>query len=401
MAQVVGVRTTNQAITETRLVRRVDEKIAELEPNEAAVITFLMKLGSRKAVDSPRYEWIEDDYVARWTTNGTATVGASASSTTVTVTDGTLFTAGDLFVVPNAATSSTVPEVIRVTAVTSNTLTVVRGATPAAINASVALRIIGTAYEEGATTPVAKSTAPTVKTSYTEIFRTSWNFTRTQVASRVYGAASGERMREQKKKLVEHKITMNGSFLFGTATESLTGGPNSNPIRTTMGLNSVITTNVTDAGGSLTRKTFETFSRQAFRYGSREKLLLAAPIIISAIHDWGNSFLHVGPLEKVYGVNVQRVMSGHGQWMLVRDWMLEDGVSGKNGFGGWGYSLDMDSLEYFYLSGNGQNRDTHLLEDQIKDGRDAFVDEYLTEAGLRVTQEKRFAKLYDVTDYAS
>lgn len=404
MAQVIGVRTTNQVITETRQVRRVDDQIAMLEPNENPLLTFTMKLKKRKGIDSPRYEWFEDDYVARWTTNSATTVNANSGSTTVTVNDGTLFVAGDLFLVPNADSSSTAPELVRVTAVSTNTLTVVRaqgGTSVAAINAGAALRIVGNAYEEGAVTPSAKTTAPVAKISYTQIFRSSLNFTKTQVATKAYGAPDGERKREQRKKLIEQKEKMNAAFLFGSASESLTGGPTGAPVRTTMGLNSVISTNITDAGGVLTKKTFETFSRSAFRYGSREKLLLASPMVISAIHDWGNSFLLVKPLEKVYGVDVNRVQTGHGTWMLARDWMLEKGISGGNGFSGYAYSVDMDSLEYFFLNANGENRDTHLIQNAIQDGRDAFVDEYLTEAGLRIIQEKRFAKLFDVTDYSS
>lgn len=404
MAQVIGVRTTNQVITETRLVRRVDDQIAMLEPNENPLLTFTMKLKKRKGIDSPRYEWFEDDYVARWTTNSATTVNANTGSTTVTVADGTLFVAGDLFLVPNVDSSSTAPELVRVTVVATNTLTVVRaqgGTTVAAINAGAALRIVGNAYEEGAVTPSAKTTAPAAKISYTQIFRSSLNFTKTQVASKSYGAPDGERKREQRKKLIEQKEKMNAAFLFGSASESLTGGPSGASVRTTMGLNGVIATNITDAGGTLTKKTFETFSRAAFRYGSREKLLLASPMVISAIHDWGNSFLLVKPLEKVFGVDVNRVQTGHGTWMLARDWMLEKGISGGNGFSGYAYSIDMDSLEYFFLNANGENRDTHLIQNAIQDGRDAYVDEYLTEAGLRIIQEKRFAKLFDVTDYSA
>lgn len=402
--QVIGVRTTNQAITETRLVRRVDDQIAMLEPNQNPLLTLTMRLKKRRSVDSPRYEWFEDDYVARWTTNSTATVAAASGSTTVTVADGSLFVAGDLFLVPQANGSTTAPELIRVTVVTGDVLTVVRaqgGTSVAAINPTAALRIVGNAYEEGAITPAAKSTAPAEKISYTQIFRSASNFTKTQVASKVYGAPDGERKREQKKKLIEQKEKMNAAFLFGSASESLTGGPSGAPVRTTMGLNSVVATNITDAGGVLTKKTFEAFARAAFRYGSQEKLLLASPMIISAIHEWGNSFLLVKPMETVYGVNVNRVQTGHGSWLLAKDWMLENGVAGGNGFAGYGFSVDMDSIEYFYLNANGENRDTHLIQNAIQDGRDAYVDEYLTEGGLRIIQEKRFARIHNVLDFSA
>lgn len=403
MAQLAGVRTTAQTITETRLVRRVDDQIAMLEGTQAdqPLITFLNMMKRRKGIDSPRYEWFEDDYVSRWTTS-TQTVNSSATS--MTVADGTLFVVGDIFIAPGLATSSTAPEIVQVAAISTNTLTIVRGfagSAAAGITSGDALRIMGNAYEENAVPASAKSTAPVGKISYTQIFKTSLSHSKTQVASKAYGAPQGERAREQKKKLVEHKEKMNVAFLFGKASESNSGGPSGNPIRTTMGLNTVVSTNVTDAGGILTRKTIESFAASAFRYGSKEKIMLSCAKLISAFHEWGNSFMKVDPMEKVFGVNIQKVQTGHGVWMLMRDWMLENGIASKNGFNGFNYSVDVDSMEYFYLNGNGESRDTHLIENSIRDGRDGYLDEYITEGGIRIMQEKRFGKLFDVTDYSA
>lgn len=403
MAQIIGVRDTRQSITnENVLVRQVNEDIVLLEPNETPLVTFTIKLKKRKDVKTPRYEWLEDDYVARWAQNGTDTVNANSGSVTLTVTDGTLFVAGDLILIPVANTSSNDPEIVRVTAVATNTLTIVRGvggSTIRSIDANAALRLLGSASEEGAAPPSAKTTTKATKITYTEIFRTAVNISKTQAASQLYGSPNGERKSEHKKKLVEHKQKLNAQALFGVASESLTGGPSGAPIRTTMGLNSVITSNKTDANASLTRKTFETFSRSVFRYGSSQKLLLAAPVIISAIHDWGNSFLMVKPTEKVFGVDINRVQTGHGDFLLARDWMLEDGVAGKNGFSGTAFAIDVDSLGYVYLNNNGENRDTRILMDVIKDGRDAYVDEILTEGGFWFRHEKKFGKLFNATDY--
>lgn len=405
MAQKVGTRSTNQSITaEGVLVREVGEELVLLEPNGAPLLTFIMKMKKRKAVYSPRYEWLEDDYVARWGTNSSDTVNAVTTSTTVTVVDGTLFVPGDLFLVPKAISSSAAPEICRVTVVAGNVLTVVRnvgsGATIAAINPDVALRILGSASEEGALPPSAKSTTIATKTTYTQIFRTTIDLTGTQMASKLYGSPGGERKRLHKKKLVEHKQKMNISALFGQAAEALTGGANGNPIRTTMGLNSRISSNVTDANGTLTRKTFEAFSQSAFRYGKQTKLFLASPRVISAIHDWGNSFLMVKPMEKVFGVDINRVQTGHGEFLLARDWMLEDSVASQ-GFSGLAFSVDLDDTGYIYLNENGQNRDTRVKQDAIKDGRDGVVDEILTEGGYWFRHEKKFSKLFNVSDYSA
>lgn len=404
MAQLIGVRTTNQAIANesVRMPRQVDEEIADLEPDQAPLITFMMKQKKRKPCKSPRIEWYEQDYVSRWDANGEA---IDSSETVWTVVDGTKFVAGDLFIVPYVDGTTTVPDVNRVLSVSGNDLTVFRGGTQTSASGD-AIRIIGTAYEENANTPSAKVFAPVLKTSYTEIWRTATGISGTAELSEHYGAPNGERERELAKKLVEHKQSMNASFLWGKPTESLTGGPGGNPLRTTMGLNNTIATNIYDAGGTFTKRGMEEYARMSFRYGKQTKLLLASPNVISAIHEWGNSFMQLTPGTTDFGVEISRVQTGHGVWILVRDWMLEDGAgSSLNGFAGWSFSVDMDSITYKYLANNGKSRDTHLRKSKEGDGqnsgRDGSLDEYLTEAGLQIQVEKRHAKLSNASEYAS
>lgn len=404
MAQLSGIRTTSQTITtEDRLVRFVKDDIVMLEPEITPLITFLMKMGGKYSpCTSPRIEWIEDDYCARWAVAGSTTVANNASSTTVPVTDGTLFQAGDIFIVPQAVNSSTAPEQIRVTTVSSNNLTVVRNVGSTGLVTIVPgadLAILGTAFEEGATPPTAKTTTPNTEISYTEIFRKTTNISKTTAASKHYGAPAGERARQWAKKIKEMKIDMNRQFLFGTKSEGLTSGPNGFPVRTTMGLNSVISTNVTDASTTLTEATLASFAQTSFRYGSKTKLLLAAPIVIRAVHSWARGKMDLVPADKSYGLQIQKVVMGHGTWLLVNDWMLENGAGG-NGFGGWAFSIDLDHLKLHYLNGNDVgNRDWQVQKDLIKDGRDAYVDEVLCEVGLCVQNEKTHAKMFNVTAF--
>ena len=79
MANIIGIRDTNQAITENRLVRFVRDGGLLLEPNEQPLITFMSELKGTKPCNSPRIEWPEDDFVARWAVNGSSTVAASTA----------------------------------------------------------------------------------------------------------------------------------------------------------------------------------------------------------------------------------------------------------------------------------------------------------------------------------
>ena len=402
MANVQGTRTTSQQISDTALVRQVDDRIADVEPNTAVLVTLLNKLRKREAVKSPRVEWFERDYVPRWATMGSAATPNNASSTLVTVTDGTLFVPGDMFVVPKIVSSSAAPELCRVVSIGSNTLTVVRDVGSAGIDtipANGALRIVGCAFEENSAFPTAKSTAKVPKLTYTQIFRTATDFSRTAASSEAYGAANGDRKLEHRYKLIEHKEKLNAALLWGRASEGLTAGPNSNPLRTTAGLRSIISTNIVDAGGTLTVKKFDEFARLAFRYGPKQKILVACPLLKGAITAWAASHLMVKPGEDHFGVNIMNVETAYGTWAVVLDYMLEAGVAGQYGFASLGFSVDLDQISYVYLNNNGINSDTHVELDAIKDGKDGFRDEILTEGGYKIKLEKNHGMLYNITDY--
>jgi len=392
-----GLRTTNQTITtENRLVRVPDEDLMMLEPNETALVQFLLGMKKKKTIQTPRLEWIEDDYMQQWVTTAAQT-NANASSTTITLSDGTPVVVGDLLLVPSGSSSN--HEMVRVTAKPSdNVCTVVRnvGATGLlTITSGAGLLILGQAHEEGAGAPVAKITTPSTSTNYTQIFKKSINITRTDANSLHYADQGDERRRLVEKAAKEFKIHKNFQYLWGKPSESLTGGANGNPIRTTGGIDHFISTNRYDVSGTLTKKGMETFARMAFRYHSKA-ILLASPMVISAIHEWGNSFMQMSPAETKFGVNIRRITTGHGEWILMKDWSLRDGVSGQNGFAGYAFSLDMDYISERVL----KNSDTRIEKDVQGNDEDRHLDMIWCESGLVVRQEKRHARLFGATDYS-
>jgi hypothetical protein len=299
--------------------------------------------------------------------------------------------------------SSAAQEIIRVLTVNTGTNVItarrdVGGAGVDTIAANADLRIIGTAFEEGSTVPTSRFTQPAWKFNYTQIFRDTIDFSKTQCAITPYGVDKNDREREHKLKLKEHKIKLNAALLWGRKSEDLSGGPNGKPIRTCDGLNSIISSNVADGGGMLTKKAWNAFCRQAFRYGPKKKLLLCAPIYKEAFTEWFKGHLQVKTGEETYGVNAMSLETAFGRFLIVNDWMLENSANG-NGYAGWAFAIDMENLMYRPLVGNGENRDTRIYENVIKDGRDAYVDDILTEATFQIEKEQYHAKMYNVTDY--
>ncbi len=77
----------------------------------------------------------------------------------------------------------------------------------------------------------------------------------------------------------------------------------------------------------------------------------------------------------------------------------EPGAAGL-GYGDEAYAIDVDSMFFAPLAGNGESSDTQLLENVIRDGTDGYSDEWLTEGAWTPRHEKRHARLYQVTAFA-
>lgn len=395
-------RSIDQAIQETVQKRIfIGENDIKLNPSLTPVLTLITKIGNRKKTTATaRVEWIEDDYVGHW---GQANNGGDASSgtTTFTVLDGTLFNVNDLVLVPKIASSAAAEEVMRVTGVAGNVLTVTRGIGGAGadtIGTTADLRILASAYAEGGAFGKSRSTTKAVKISYTQIFRRPVQITKSMTAQAQFGP-SNERLYQRQKALEEHRKEIESAGFWSRPSEALALPAT---VRTTMGFKSRIVTNVYNANQTLTEGGMLSFAELAFGkyYEGDEKLLVSSVKVISAFNYFALGHQRTQPADTIYGVKVRRFNTGHGDFMIVRDLLLENGPVNGVGFGSEAYALDIESIEFAPLAGNGENRDTSLLTDVVKDGSDQYQDEYLTEGAWVTRFEQRHSRIYNVTTYA-
>lgn len=401
MAINVVARSVDQSIQETVQKRVfIGEKDILLNPSLTPLFTLVTKLKNRKPTESTRVEWIEDDYVGHW---GQANNGADASAgtTTFTVLDGTLFAVNDLILIPKVASSSAAEEIARVTVVAGNVLTVTRGIGGAGadtIGQTADIRILASAFAEGAAYGKSRSTTKIPKISYTQIYRRPVQITKSATAQAIFGP-SNDRTFQRKKALEEHRKEIESSGLWGRPSEALALPAT---VRTTMGLKSRIVTNVYNANQTLTEGGMLSFAELAFGkyYEGDEKLLLSSIKVISAFNYFALGHQRTQPSDDVYGVKVRRFNTGHGDFLIVRDLLLENGPVNGFGFGSEAYALDIESIYFCPLAANGENRDTSLLTDVVKDGSDNYQDEYLTEGAWAHKFESRHARIYNVTAYA-
>lgn len=398
-------RSFNQMATDTTQVRDVSEQMVLLEPDANPLYVITNAAKRKQPSIAPRFEWVEDTEVALW--GSSATTALSSVATGIFVTDGTLFAAGDIVAIPQANNSANAEEVVLVTAVsgtTNGTLTVTRGIGGSGsdtVGSATALKIIATAYAEDGAVGAQRYTAKTVQISYCQIFKTPVKVTHTAASTKQYGAPQGERKYQLVKSLIRHRSEIEAAGLWSRASETL-ATPGSR--WTTMGWKPRIATNKTDATTTLSLTSFNTFGETAFRWGEKQKLLMCAPKVISALNFFSQNKLltHVG--DTVFGVKISRFTLGLGEFLLANNYRqssAEIGFTGTTGFLDEAYSVDLPSVAMRYLNGGGDNLigDTKLYENILPDGSTTRTDEYRSQVGWEIRHEKKHALLYDVTAY--
>jgi hypothetical protein len=381
MPQVTGVRDTAN-IQQSKIVVDMSETIGLLQPSEAPFMSFL-KLAQKKteAANNPKFEWLEDDLSPRWDAVNNA-AGYANNATSIIVDNGDYFNVGDIVKVPRTG------EVILVTAIATNTLTVLRGygvTAGAALVDNDPFVIIGNVNEEGSGTRIIKSTQEVGKFNYTQIWKTPFGVTNTQNATKMYGGK--DLSYQQMKKGVEHKIDMARSFILGERKLDTSG---SKPKRSTGGLLSYLTKNNYDAGGQLTQAEFDNnISEVVFKYGSKEKILLCSARFISVINGWAMGKLQINQEASKFGLKIFEYITPFGTYhMMNEQYILEGAV-----YGGMGIVVDPANIKYRPLAG----RDTKLETNIQANDADQRIDQYITEAGLEVRLPETHAVITGVT----
>lgn len=381
---VVSGLEDDQDILQAERVIDMDPVISMLDPDTSQFTTMLMRV-ARVGADSTKTEWLEDELFPRLSAvvSGGATNGATI---TVTAGEGAYFRVGDI--VRNARTGVAV----RITSISTDTLTPTNALGRVAFAAHAAadqLLITGNASAQGATLGTRKITKRVAQFNYTMIQRQPYGFTRSLMASKLYGGP--EPMKERKKKAVEHKRAIEYTLFWGVRALDVAG---SEPNGQAGGLFEFITTNVKNAAGALTKVLLDTYMRDFLAHGSANGVLFVSPVVSQAI----SGFLRDAwqPTEvntRLWGAKVDGFISGafgHKIPIVVkRDWNDFSTASGQ--YGGWAFYVEMDGVQYAAL------RNTELLRDRQANDADSYDEEYLTEFTVKVKHERKHGIITGVT----
>lgn len=361
VSMISGARDTEGILSVDKKVDMGD--VHMLEDDKILLTKLLAKLGTRK-VFNRTFKWMTDEIRPKFDTLNEA---LDNSETAVDVTNGAYFNPNDLVKVVETG------EIMRVSSIATNTLTVVRGVgSTAAASALTAgqLLIIGNQYAEGATLQTSLTTKEVEVTAYTQIMRDAYHVTGTEEAmGKAGGLYSGEEINKQRgKKLLEHVRNQNLTAYWGESAYDTT-----NKRGMAGGINAYIPSANRDAVATLTEAEFNDGLKSAFRYGSNKKVLLCSRAFAGIINEYLANVQRTAPGDSKFGVKMVDYISPHGELSIMTDHAIEGTEYDK-----YGFVLDIADCKRVVLAG----RDTQLLLDRQAVDEDGKKEEYLTEFGF-------------------
>lgn len=380
-----GSITTADPVSDEQVVDMRNE-FYELDPDDSQFTSLLVKLGTRSAVRE-KIEWLEDQLRPRL-----LTLSASAASTdaSLSLTSGQ----GSYVAVDDTIRNLTTGELLHVTGITTDSIGVDRGigGVAAASSASTAqLYLIGAAYKQGASYGTSRVVKRVLGFNYTQIQRDPFSFTGTETSIEEYGGRNP--MKEQVKKLVEHKQSIEQSLFWGARNFDST-----NKRGYCGGAYEFIASNVNKSVGTLDKSTFDGQVTTALQHGNmNSKALFVAPIVAKAMSGFlRDNWVRATPDESRWGVHVDAWVSGaYGTNIpvFIKRYWNNFSTSAANGPGGAAFLIDMDYVRYAPL----RDRDTSLLLKRQNPGDDLDSREYLTEFSFEFAQESCHALWTGIT----
>lgn len=368
---------TTYGITSNQVVVDMKDDIVELEPNIAPYTTLLMspEFGAR-AAQSVKVEWLEHEQLPITTTTNTDDSG-TATQTSIVCASGTgpYFRPNDLVRIEGTG------ELVQVTALSTDTLTVVRGIGATAVDFGttdgVILVRIGNMSIQAGTLPEIRMVNTTGIYNYTHIERTPYGLSRSASKTKQYG---GDPMaRERATQGAYHKRALEEIAFFGKRNLQQTS---SRPQTTAGGLSYYVTANNTNVNGNLTAANLATYSRGFFRYGSNRKFAFCAPLVTEAIAQFsiGKTNLQTWDEgEKKYGIKASMFVNGAGDELVIinkRNWK-ERGVASPGAAGSM-FIVDMDCVAIR------QFQTSICIENRQAPDYDGQKNEWLTEQSYEI-----------------
>ncbi|MGB4782589.1 SU10 major capsid protein [Candidatus Methylomirabilis sp.] len=377
-------------------VQYLGDKVFLLDPNENP-FSLITRLAKKRVVGALSFKTQDDVIYPEWYT---LQAGSGVTSWIITTDNGTYVKPWDILYDVNTGT------MCQVTSISTDTLTVVDnidggGASTAQAAGDIILRL-GNAMEEGVGVPTARSTQETTITNYIQRVSTPMSTTYPAKNS-AYHYTGSDFMYQNKKAMIQHTRMLDSIFLMNgvgndfTVAAAITlpaDGAVTNGTAVTMGLRGFIATyadaalNRTET--DLTETEFYEWVKDAFLYGSSEKILFASNRLIQALMMWnigrGQFIMETSKATKTLGLQFASVTTPHGVLKVINHKLLAPKASTTPCDN---FIVDMENIGYVYFKG----LDTTVMRNVVQDGSHKQIDEISTYCGTEFHLANTHAKL--------
>lgn len=384
---VSGYRGPEDALTQ-RTVVDMRDRILLYQPEATPFLTLSGKIKGKRKAFNLKYEWMEKDSKPR-------RVIVSGAQTDVDTSIELLTGDGSKVAVNDVLRNVRTGEVVLVTTVSTDTLTVTRaiGGTGVAMNDQDSLIIIGSSYPDASRMGTAKSIVEYPNFNYTQIFRTPFQFSGRDIVTEFYGGNDVDN--ETKWQAVEHKRSIEYTAYFGKRHLIAAGGGLKQ--RTfTGGLEQSIQTNVWNIAGSpFNSRTFNEFLEEGMRWGKGGRLqagkavkyLLCGSRYLTEFSSWGEDKLVTEVLDSTIGFVAKKYQSAHGDVMLIGAPILDEYHPD------YAFLVDFNHADYVFL----RQRDTKLLRGREDNDFDGEAYEYFSDMGWQFEFEHAHALIKGIS----
>lgn len=278
----------------------------------------LVKKGAAK--DMLKWEYGEGDLSPRETTLNEAGFDGSETDVTVATGTGTYFQKWDLIKIDD--------EIMLVTGISSDTLTVTRGwgsTTGAAHDDGSVIKILGPAVPEGVDAPDSPVTRGELFYTYPQIFEYTWQNTHRSRVTPNYEIKSDQFKEELKRKMKEAAEDLDTLLLDGVKNEG--DGTGSNP-STMGGLREATTANVHDLNGAPLelQDLLEAMQEVAYDVGTGEmgKTLMGNHFVKRVFNSWFQPARRASKSDKSLSLVWDEVETDFGVVKFVLNYKMPD-----------------------------------------------------------------------------
>ena len=301
------------------LIVNMDEAIYMYSPEELPLLTGMasdgMSVLSQRPLDQVEFNWLDERNLApRSTVSATTAVVTADTTINVAAGDGIKFSSGDVLTIRKSGAS----EVVRVTAITADALTVTRALTGTAVSyaANAVIIGLGTALAEGSDPELFRSDDTSKSTNCTQIFGpTAIQLTGTGRVVPRYGIPD-QWAHQLHLRTYENSQAREQAFLYGQYYNSTT-----TKIRTTGGLGYFITTNVDSTSTQLTVLKVQSNLQTCYNAGGLPDRLIVNPNSLTDLNDIGNTSIVRTTVEdpKRGRISTSFVETEYGSLPIVRN----------------------------------------------------------------------------------